>query len=467
MKKNINLIYILFALLIAFVFVLVLPSGVYQLNELNQPIAGTYQEVVNSENEVKELLLAPINGLIGSVNEVTGKIGINSGGKISGTLYISILLLAIGFFMQVVVKQKVIETFFKRFMPSFFDKPQKMNLVLVVFFGFCATTHGMYETIIPLSLAIVLLYQQLGYSPIIPIKLMVLATASGYIGSTINPFATGLASNLVGITVADGFLIRLSMFCLLMFVLIKELNSDLKKYKKAINEVTNVNPTQANTTNSSKIIFEFCLFILPILIMTIGFFPFANFGINWLSISMNQISGIFVLTSLVLIIMNKSSFQTVLQMIKVTFLQMLPICLGLSIARGIYVLLYNTQTVDVLVNYLEQSLNNQGLLVITIMLICVFIISGIFIPSSSAIALIFMPILGKTMILLNYELTNLVTIYQISIGVLKMIAPTSVVLLTILQMYKIEYRYWLKEIRPFLFKAMIIITVALMLDLYI
>ncbi len=101
---------------------------------------------------------------------------------------------------------------------------------------------------------------------------------------------------------------------------------------------------------------------------------------------------------------------------------------------------------DTLINYMTLVLNERSFVVIIILLMFFYLVMGFLIPSTSALALVTIPIIGSAMMLIGFEGALTVTIYQSMIGVLKIIAPTSPLVIALLSLTGVEYSIWFKSI---------------------
>src|SRR3954453_13767076 len=81
---------ILFALIVlAAIATWVIPAGVYNLNQLGEPIPGTYHEVVGKPARILvDCLTAPINGLYG-IENAKGNINYYNSGSLFGAIDIA------------------------------------------------------------------------------------------------------------------------------------------------------------------------------------------------------------------------------------------------------------------------------------------------------------------------------------------------------------------------------------------
>ena len=70
-------------------------------------------------------------------------------------------------------------------------------------------TLGFFVLLVPLALA-------LGYDRMVAASIIFLGAGTGVLGSTVNPFATGVASDAAGISIGDGIGLRIAMWVVLV-----------------------------------------------------------------------------------------------------------------------------------------------------------------------------------------------------------------------------------------------------------
>src|SRR5436190_1641738 len=88
-------------------------------------------------------------------------------------------------------------------------REQLMIPILMVVFGLGGTTYGMAEESLAFYLLIVTVMIAAGYDALTGAALLLLGCGIGTLGSTINPFATGIASGFAGTSISVGLLARL------------------------------------------------------------------------------------------------------------------------------------------------------------------------------------------------------------------------------------------------------------------
>ena len=81
--------------------------------------------------------------------------------------------------------------------------------ILMVVFAIGGTTFGMAEESLAFYVLIITVMVAAGYDALVGAALLLLGCGIGVLGSTINPFATGIASGFAGTSINEGFIGRL------------------------------------------------------------------------------------------------------------------------------------------------------------------------------------------------------------------------------------------------------------------
>jgi uncharacterized ion transporter superfamily protein YfcC len=88
--------------------------------------------------------------------------------------------------------------------------------VLMLLFALGGTTFGMREETIGFYPIIIVLFLGLGYDTMTAVATIALGAGLGVTASTINPFATAIASDAAGISIDEGIVLRIIMFVVLV-----------------------------------------------------------------------------------------------------------------------------------------------------------------------------------------------------------------------------------------------------------
>ena len=201
---------ILFLLIIAVVVATwVVPAGQYDLNAEGEPIPGSYHEVAsNPQKIITDGLMAPINGLYGIQGE-DGSVSVYNVGELYGAIDVALFVLIIGGFLAVTMATGAIDAAIGKITTALKGKEKWMIAILMIVFAIGGTTYGMAEETLAFYGLIIAVMIAAGYDAVVGVSVVMLGAGIGVIASTVNPFATGIASNFAGISVADGMVSRL------------------------------------------------------------------------------------------------------------------------------------------------------------------------------------------------------------------------------------------------------------------
>jgi len=186
----------------------VIPAGTYKLDENGQPIPGTYSQVEpNPQRIVVDSLMAPINGLYGITGE-DGSVSIWNSGELFGAIDVALFILVIGGFLGVTMRTGAIQTGIARVVGRLKGRESWMIPILMAVFALGGTTYGMAEESLAFYTLIIAVMVAAGYDRLVGASILLLGCGVGTLASTINPFATGIASGFAGTSISDGIVGR-------------------------------------------------------------------------------------------------------------------------------------------------------------------------------------------------------------------------------------------------------------------
>ena len=81
--------------------------------------------------------------------------------------------------------------------------------ILMTVFALGGTTYGMAEESLAFYALVIAVMIAAGYDALTGAAVVLLGCGIGTFGSTINPFATGIASGFAGVSISDGLVLRL------------------------------------------------------------------------------------------------------------------------------------------------------------------------------------------------------------------------------------------------------------------
>ena len=199
--------YTILVAIIIFVAILtwIVPAGQYQtkMDEAigkEVPIAGTYHQVDPNPQGFEEVVLAPVAGFYDpDTYEANG-------------IDVALFVLFIGGFLAVVTKTGAIDAGIAAAMSGMAGKEKWMIPILMFLFSLGGTIYGMAEETLPFYLLLLPVMIAAGYDALTAVAVIMIGAGMGTLGSTVNPFATVIASDAAGISFTDGLNLRLVIY---------------------------------------------------------------------------------------------------------------------------------------------------------------------------------------------------------------------------------------------------------------
>jgi uncharacterized ion transporter superfamily protein YfcC len=212
---------VLFGVTVAvWVVAFVVPTGAYKTSaETGGPVPGSYHAVdagLSFTDRLMQLFMAPVNGLYGIKASDGGFIGPYETGELFGAAGVFLFVLAIGIFITMSMKTGAIDNGIAHVAQRFGTRGAVLIVILMVLFSIGGTTEGMAEETLGFYALVVPLMLSLGYDRMVAAATILIGAGIGVLASTVNPFATGVASDAAGISIGDGIGFRFLMYLVLV-----------------------------------------------------------------------------------------------------------------------------------------------------------------------------------------------------------------------------------------------------------
>lgn len=465
-----------------------IPSGQYRLDDSGSPIAGSYERVdspLNFGERVQDLLLAPINGLYGIQNPDTGFVAPFGSGSLFGLAQVFLFILAIGGFMTVVFRTGALDVGIAHLAHRFNARGPVLIVSMCLLFGLLGSvmswsdeTLGMYALLIPLFLA-------LGYDRMTTVAVVTVAPFVGIIGSTINPFRIGIGSEAAGVSIGDGIVLRVVIFVLCMSVTIwytlryaKRVKDDPSRSLVAAgsndvefveeNEELELEPLSGRHKAVIGVVaFTFALLTFSIvpwgsILNNTAVDPVTHETISkafpWeLGWWLPELTAMFCVMAIVIGIVGRlGESETAGAFIKGVVDFTGPAIL-VTVARGISVVLTNTQTIDTVLNAMEGFVGGQSNVVFIALLSVASVPLAALIGAGAAGNALVMPILAPLGDFAGIDRSLIVTTYNAIGGWLNLILPLNAILVAGLALAKVGFDAYVKFILPLMGMLLVII----------
>jgi uncharacterized ion transporter superfamily protein YfcC len=470
---------ILFALIVlAAIATWVIPAGVYNLNATTgEPIPGTYHEVPGKPARILvDSLTAPINGLYG-IEDAKGNINYYNSGTLFGAIDIALFILVIGGFLGVTMKTGAIQAGIGALVQRMQGKERWMIPVLMGVFALGGTTFGMAEESLAFYALVITVMITAGYDALTGAAIVLLGCGIRVLGSTVNPFATGIASGIAGISISEGIAGRLVILIVglaigIFFVLryadrVKRDPSKSLVYElKAENEARFRAESEAGAvtmTGTQKIVLA--LFGLAFAVMIYGVVPWEDIGIPfptwwwWFP----EMTASFLLFAIIIGLVGRMSEGNLTTSFVDGARDLLGVALIIGIARGITVLMNNGNITDTILHWIENALGDTGQVVFLLLMFLLFLPLSFVIPSTSGLATLSMPIMAPLAGFIGVSTALVVTAYQSASGVMNLVVPTSAVVMGGLAIARVPYGTYLRWVWPLLvlLSGMVVVVLAI------
>jgi uncharacterized ion transporter superfamily protein YfcC len=456
---------ILFALIVlAAIATWVIPAGMYNLNAAGEPIPGTYHEIASHPARILvDSLTAPINGLYG-IEDAKGNINYYNSGTLFGAIDVALFILVIGGFLGVTMKTGAIEAGIGSLVQRMQGKERWMIPVLMAVFALGGTTFGMAEESLAFYALVITVMIAAGYDALTGAAIVLLGCGIGVLGSTVNPFATGIASGIAGIPLSEGIVGRLVILIVglaigIFFVLryadrVKKDPSKSVVYDlKAENEArfrAESGAGQVTMTGTQKLVLA--VFALAFLVMIYGVVPWVDIGIPfptwwwWFP----EMTASFLLFAIIIGVIGRMGEATLTSSFVDGARDLLGVALIIGIARGITVIMNNGDITDTVLHWIEKALGDTGSVGFLILMFLLFLPLSFLIPSTSGLATLAMPIMAPLAGFIGVSTALVVTAYQSASGVMNLVVPTSAVVMGGLAIARVPYGTYLRWVWPLL-----------------
>lgn len=457
----------------------VIPGGKYEMTEDGTPIAGTYVQLPTDEQTPQglwEVLSAPINGFFDAVD-------------------IALFVIVIGGFLGVIMKTGAIDAGVSRVIHKLEGREQLLIPILMILFAAGGTTYGMAEETIAFYPILIPVLIAAGFDALTAVSVIALGAGMGVLGSTVNPFATGIASGFAGISIGQGIGLRLiilavSLTMAIVFVMryAKMVKDDPSKSlianMKKENEEHFLSESKENLEFDGKRKAVLGIFAITFVIMVLGVIPWADkfditifeslvttlkdipfigkllggmvpLGEWWFG----ELTMLFLTSSIIVAFIYKMGDEGFTS----TFIEgakdLLGVAIIIGISRGITIVMDGGGMTATVLNWGEGLLMNMSSVLFINISYIFYLALSFLVPSTSGLATLSMPIMAPLADFAGVGRDVMITAYQSASGVVNLITPTSAVIMGALAIARIPYGTYLKHVWKLVLATMVIIMV--------
>ena len=473
---------VLFLLLILVVLATwFIPAGQYEKNEDGEPIPGSYHQVEqNPQRIIADGLMAPVNGMYGLEGE-DGSVSVYNSGDLYGAIDVALFVLVIGGFLGMTMATGAIDAGIGKITTALKGREKWMIAILMIVFALGGTSYGMAEESLAFYGLIIAVMIAAGYDAMTGVAIVMLGAGIGVLASTVNPFATGIASGFAGISIADGLVSRLIILVIGTIIGIVFVTRYAEKVKKDPSKSVVYDQKEDNERRFLKSagageMPEFdrrrkvilILFGLAFLIMIYSVIPWEDLGIPlptwwwWFGEFTALFLGFAILIGLVGRLGEAGISETFINGAR----DMLGVALVIGLARGISVVMQNGLIIDTVLFWAESAVASLGGVAFINLIHLLYLPLGFLIPSSSGLATVSMPIMAPLADTAGVDRSLVVTAYQSASGLLNLVNPTFAVVMGGLALGRVRFDKWLRFTIPLLIILLILYAVVLSIGVF-
>ncbi|WML41113.1 YfcC family protein [Neobacillus sp. OS1-2] len=448
-----------------------IPGGKYEtkVDKATQqeiPVSGTYHQLAGKEQTpqgVWEVLNAPINGFFDAKD-------------------IALFVLVIGGFLGVVMKTGAIDAGISRVIRKLKGREQWLIPILMILFAIGGSTYGMAEETIAFYPILIPVLIAAGYDALTAVSIIALGAGIGCLGSTVNPFATGIASGFAGVSIGDGMGLRLVILVVTLIVTILFVMRYAKKVKDDPSKSLIANMKLENekhflTQKTEDIEFTgrrkavLSVFGLTFVVMILGVIPWAyKFNITIFEDLVNalgkipfigkllggmiplgdwwfgELTMLFLTSSIIIAFIFKMGEENFTSTFINGARDLLGVAIIIGISRGITVVMDAGGMTATVLHWGEGMLDNMGSILFTNLSFLFYLPLSFLVPSTSGLATLSMPIMAPLADFAGIGRDLVITAYQSASGIINLLTPTSAVIMGALAIARIPYSTYLKHV---------------------
>ncbi|MGP9652866.1 YfcC family protein [Halomonas sp. AOP35-4E-18] len=443
----------------------IIPAGQYERSmneEVGREVAvpGTYENVDSNPQGFVDVMLAPTAGFYDPDSYAANAIDV------------ALFVLFLGGFLGVINATGAIDTGIRNVMHRLEGREIWMIPILMTLFALGGTTYGMAEETLAFYAILIPIIIAAGYDAVTGVAVILIGAGIGVLGSTINPFATVIASNAANIPFTDGIVLRLVLLIggliicagyVMRYakrvkanpahsVVAKQKDAHRKLFLQGHDELENFD--LSSTHKITLIIFALTFIVMIWGVSSQGW---------WMARMGSLFFGSAILVGLVARLGEKKLTGSFVDGAR----DLLGVALVVGLARGIVVIMEQGMIADTILHSAESTLGGLPELTFINLMFWIEVGMSFFVPSSSGLAVLSMPILAPLGDFANVGRDLVVTAYQSANGLVNLINPTFAVVVGGLAIGRVSYDRWLIFIWPLLLILTVFISVVISIGAFL
>ena len=414
----------------------VIPAGEDQREgEDEVPVAGTYARVEQQPQGVGDVIQASFHGFYDAVD-------------------VALFILMVGGFLGVVMKTGAIDAGVSNVIRILGGREILLIPVMMVLFSLGGTSFGMWEETMAFYPLLIPVFVAAGYDPLVGIAVVLLGSGAGVLASTVNPFATGIASGFAGVSLGDGLMVRLVMLAVfdaaaiwyVMHYAAKVRSHPERSLVAGFSRKFESKKGGGVPDLNGKRKLTLLLFAGVFLVMVYAVIPFDEIGLPLPALHwwFPELSGLFLGGAVVIGLVYGLKEQELVDSFVSGAADLVGVAFIIGISRGITVLMDGGKITDTVLYWGEHALEGAGSVGFILLVYLIYLPLSILIPSSSGLATLSVPIMAPLGQFAGIGGELIVTAFQSASGLVNIVTPTAAVVMGGLALGDVPYDRWVK-----------------------
>ena len=483
MPSSYTVLYIL--IIILAILTWIIPAGEYEKNQAGQLLAGSYKTVQSNPQGIYDIFMAPVYGLIG--NKLT-----------TGSIGVAFFILIIGGFLGVITETGALDIGIASVIKKNKGKEKRLIPLLMILFAIGGTTYGMAEETIAFYPLLIPIMIGVGFDTVTAVAVILVGSQIGCLASTVNPFATGVASDTAGVSIADGIVWRLIFLVVMLAISIlyvyryaTKIEKNPEKsfvYSQRKEDLEFFKIPENSSTMTKKQLYILWIFILTFFIMILSLIPWGDFGIKifqqfndallglpvigglfrhaspfgpWY---FSEITMLFFVSSVLIGVVYRMSEDKFLEVFLKGSADLIGVALICAVSRGIQIIMNDGLITATILHWGEIGLKGLSPQLFITLTYLFYLPMSFLIPGTSTLAGATMGLLGPMAEFVHVRSHLVITAFQAASGVLNLFTPTSGVVMGALAIARIDIIVWIKFLAKLIllviFMSIVILVIA-------
>lgn len=446
-----------FSILFIIIFALTIVSWILAGQSFTPTIPAGGTEVVNKVvgAKISDFVMSPFNGFRDAID-------------------ICVFILVLGGFLNIVTQTGALEAGIQHVVKKLKGNELIIIPILMILFSIGGSTYGMAEETLPFYALITATMVAAGFDTIVAVGTVLLGSGAGVIGSTVNPFATGVAMDALrginiqpnaGIILLIGFALWITTVIFCIFYVMnyaKKVKADkgstilsLQEQEDMDNYFSQDKNQELAFTKKRKIIL--CVFGICFLVMVVSLIPWGSFNIHvfdgWTAFLTGASFGDwyfgdlamwFFIMGIIIALIAKFSEKETIDIFLDGVKDIISVVLIIVVARGASTLMATTHLDLFILDRAANGLSGLSPILFVIGAYVLYLFLSFLIPSTSGLAYVSIPVMGGLASGLGLSADAMVMIFTAGCGLINLITPTSGVVMGALEISHISYPTWIK-----------------------